>query len=95
MSQINEMYQNSLQYVKKLFNEAISAVEKKKYKHSALVLRLIEEITIQLYVKICIGLFEKDKLIYSFLICTGIKKISNEILHKEWNIFLRGAGIIA
>ena len=30
MSGINEMYQNSLQYVMKLFNEAISSVKKVK-----------------------------------------------------------------
>lgn len=30
MASINEMYQNSLQYVKKLFNEAISSVKKVK-----------------------------------------------------------------
>lgn len=40
-------------------------------------------------------MFEKDKLIYSFLICTGVKKISQEIKHHEWNIFLRGAGLIS
>jgi len=88
------MYQNSLQYVTKLFNEAIVGVHKENFDHSALVIRLMEEITIQLYVKICNGLFEKDKLIYSFLICTGVKKISNEIKPSEWNTFLRGAGLI-
>lgn len=30
MSGINQMYQNSLQYVKQLFNEAISSVKKVK-----------------------------------------------------------------
>lgn len=55
----------------------------------------MEEITIQLYEKICNGLFENDKIIYSFLFCTGIKKISNEINYDEWRIFLRGAGIIS
>ena len=30
MSGVNDMYQNSLQYVKKLFNEAISSVRKVK-----------------------------------------------------------------
>lgn len=94
MAMINEMYQNSLQYVTKLFNEAIVGVHKENFDHSALVIRLMEEITIQLYVKICNGLFEKDKLIYSFLICTGVKKISNEIKPYEWNTFLRGAGLI-
>jgi len=43
---INEMYQNSLQYVTKLFNEAIQGVHKENFEHSALVIRLMEEITI-------------------------------------------------
>ena len=31
-----------------------------------------EAITRQLYEKICIGLFEKDKIVYAFIIATNI-----------------------
>lgn len=54
---------------------------------------LIETITKTIYTNVTRGLFEKDKLIYSFLIAVSINKnagILNELL---WGIFLRGAGV--
>lgn len=40
---------------------------------------LIEDITRSFYLNICRGLFEKDKLMFSFLITTKIKLESKEI----------------
>ena len=37
------------------------------------------------------GLFEKDKLVFSFLLCGEIMKTANQISGTEWNFFLRGA----
>jgi dynein heavy chain, axonemal len=39
------------------------------------------------------GLFEKHKLIYSFIICSAIKRAENKINSQLWNLLLRGAGI--
>lgn len=70
---INAMYQNSLVYVKSLFNKAIlqspaaDSIEKR-------LDILIDSITRMLYTNISRGLFEADKLIYSFLIATSILK---------------------
>lgn len=41
----------------------------------------------------CRGLFEKDKLLFSFLISTSINKNSGILLEALWSILLRGAGI--
>lgn len=84
MSGINEMYQNSLQYVKKLFNEAINSVMKVKSseieeKQLKLLNGLVEAITRQLYEKICIGLFEQHKVVYAFIISTSIQRKSEKI----------------
>ena len=38
------------------------------------------------------GLFEKDKLVYSFMMCTDIMRERDEISDAEWNFFLRGTG---
>ena len=37
------------------------------------------------------GLFEKHKLLFSFMLCVEILRESGDILDEEWNFFLRGA----
>jgi len=90
MSFINEMYQNSLQYFKKLFNEAIEKVPVHGDTKSINTM-LKDSITLDLYQKICIGLFEEHKIVYAFLICTSIKRSENKIQEAYWNLLLRGA----
>ena len=43
-----------------------------------------------LYTNISRGLFEKDKIIYSFLITTSIKRKAGTIDEGVWNVLLRG-----
>ena len=38
-----------------------------------------------------VGLFEKDKLVFSFMLCSEIMRTADEIENTEWNFFLRGA----
>ena len=38
------------------------------------------------------GLFEKDKLVFSFLLCAEIMKLAGTILSEEWVVFTRGVG---
>ena len=38
------------------------------------------------------GLFEKDKLVFSFMLCGEIMRQRDEISDAEWNFFLRGSG---
>lgn len=37
------------------------------------------------------GLFEKDKLVFSFMLCVDIMKTDGKISPADWNYFLRGA----
>lgn len=68
---IDNMYQNSLQYVKQLFNRAIAEAPKSDDLDERINI-LIDKITRILYTNISRGLFERDKLIYSMLIATSI-----------------------
>jgi hypothetical protein len=58
-----------------------------------LLTELLDNITSNLYVNICRGLFESHKLIYSFLICTSIRKNSGSIDDSSYNLLLRGQGV--
>jgi len=68
---IDPMYQNSLAYVKSLFNKAIAQSPQADDIEGRLEI-LIDRITRMIYTNVSRGLFEKDKIIYSFLITTGI-----------------------
>lgn len=52
---------------------------------------LIDDITRAFYFSICRGLFERHKLLYSFLNSTSILRRGDEINVDEWNFFLRGS----
>jgi dynein heavy chain len=86
---IDSMYQNSLAYVKQLFNKAITESPAAPTIEERLAI-LIDRITRILYTNISRGLFERDKLIYSFLIATSIRKHLGELDLGVWNAFLRG-----
>lgn len=52
---------------------------------------LINDVTESFYTNICRGLFEKDKLLFSFMIASKIQLTAGKINAKEWNFFLRGS----
>jgi dynein heavy chain, axonemal len=55
--------------------------------------RLNESITKVMFTNISRSLFEAHKKLYAFLICAAIKKEAKNISEKEWEFFVRGAGI--
>ena len=79
MAMINDMYQNSLQFVKVLFNKAIDE-SKQSEDVNERISNLIDTITKNIYSNISRGLFEADKLIFTYLIATGIKRHEGTIL---------------
>lgn len=52
---------------------------------------MLNDITKSFYLSICRGLFEKDKLLYSFLNATSVLRRNGDIDIDEWNFFLRGS----
>lgn len=87
---IDPMYQYSLEFFVKLFKKRLEVTPKKEQLSERLKV-LIEDITESFYTNICRGLFEKDKLLFSFMIASKIQLAANKINAKEWNFFLRGS----
>jgi dynein heavy chain, axonemal len=90
LANIDSMYNYSLEYFSKLFNQRLQKSEKNPNVDRRVEI-LIEDITYNFYEKISRGLFEKDKLLYSFLIFINIALNESKISQSEWNFFLRGS----
>lgn len=92
LSLIDSMYQYSLQYIKRLFNNSMQNTQAESNLEKRLDL-LVETITKTLYVNVCRGLFEAHKQIFSFLMAICINKQAGKLSEVMWNVFLRGAGV--
>ena len=56
---------------------------------------LIENTTVAAYTDVARGLFEKDKLIFSFVLCVDILRQRGAVTDPQWNLLLRGAPHLA
>jgi dynein heavy chain, axonemal len=68
LASIDPMYQYSLTYYQSLFNKCIEDSTKSEDLQRRLA-NIIEYSTVVIYENICRGLFEKDKILFSSLIC--------------------------
>jgi dynein heavy chain len=89
LAEMDPMYQYSLEYFKKLYNYCIDVSTKSDDLATRLDI-LINFITDFMYKNVCRGLFEKHKLVFSFLICTTIQRQEGQVSNTEWNYILRG-----
>lgn len=90
MANIDPMYQYSLGYFKQLFVDCITRSEPS----ADLAVRLqtiCDFSTLTIYTSVARGLFEKHKLVFSFMLCAEIMRQRGTITDGEWNFFLRGA----
>jgi dynein heavy chain len=86
---VDPMYQYSLEFFTKLFNTRLVKAQKSDIIEQRLR-SLIDDITRSFYINICRGLFEKDKLLYSFLNTVRISITAGAITPEEWAFFIRG-----
>ncbi|CAF3079436.1 unnamed protein product [Rotaria socialis] len=86
---IDPMYQFSLRYFTQLFNATIENSTKSEDLNQRLQI-ILDSTTENIYTNVSRGLFEKDKLIFSFLLCAEILKLEGAINDIEWNFLLRG-----
>jgi hypothetical protein len=47
-----------------------------------------------IFANVCRGLFEKDKMMFAFLITAGILRESGAVLQAEWSLFLLGSSAV-
>uniref|UniRef100_A0A7S1SD79 Dynein heavy chain n=1 Tax=Alexandrium catenella TaxID=2925 RepID=A0A7S1SD79_ALECA len=90
---MNPMYQFSLFYYVRIFNKCIDMAEK----HDEIDVRmqyLQVSIMKNIFMNVCRGLFEDDKLTFSFIIATSFQKHTSEISAAEWSLLLRGIGLL-
>lgn len=86
---IDPMYQFSLKYFKKLFGVAIENSTPSNILEER-INSIMDSITKLMFTDICRGLFESHKKIYSFLICTSIRRENKIINFTDWNYLIRG-----
>ncbi|KAI8841134.1 dynein heavy chain and region D6 of dynein motor-domain-containing protein [Chytriomyces cf. hyalinus JEL632] len=90
LATIDPMYQYSLGWFMNLFISAISHSEKSENIEQRIV-NINEYFTFSLFSNVCRSLFEKHKLLFSFLLCIRVMMNEDKIDMDEWKFLLTGA----
>ncbi|XP_076243987.1 dynein heavy chain at 62B [Calliopsis andreniformis] len=91
---IDPMYQYSLTWFINLYINSIDTANRSKILERRLMF-LRDNFTYNLYQNVCRSLFEKDKVLYSFVLYTTILLTENAITEEEMMFFLSGGVALA
>jgi len=86
---VDPMYQFSLDWFILMFNKSITLAEAKDSKDERFQ-ELFRSFIALLFIMVCRGLFEKDKLLYSFMLCIKCQEIEKELKLNELMMLLTG-----
>ncbi|XP_031370421.1 dynein heavy chain 6, axonemal isoform X2 [Apis dorsata] len=89
LANIDPMYQFSLKYFNQIFNTIIETTKKEDILQLRLQI-LLNEITLAIYTNVSRGLFEKHKLVFSFMLNIAIDMNDEIVSLVQWNFLLRG-----
>jgi dynein heavy chain len=87
LNAINHMYQYSLSWFINLFCNSIDLADKSEELEERLQ-NIQDHVTLSLYLTVSRGLFDQDRLLFSFLLCINILQQRGEISDSEWNAFV-------
>ncbi|NXW95358.1 DYH3 protein, partial [Alopecoenas beccarii] len=89
LANIEPMYQYSLIWFINLYVQSIAKSEKSEDLEER-IKNITKHFTISIYNNVCRSLFEKDKLLFSFLLTIGIMKGKDQIDDEVWRFLLTG-----
>jgi dynein heavy chain len=93
LANINPMYQFSLLYFVRLYNKCIDIADKSTEIDMRLQYLQVSIIS-NIFLNVCRGLFEDDKLTFSFMISTAFQRHTGEVSMAAWSLLLRGVGLL-